>query len=106
MATPKWAWLYQRITLILLCSIFTTLGNSQENQVVIRNFDCGLVDLQDAAEIGDGCAHSLQNVDVWSGKIEKRRGSIKQNSSAISGSDNPTTLIHEFIDSSDNFFKW
>jgi len=77
--------------------------HSQDTQLTIRDYSTGLIDINDPAEIPDGAAQSLQNVDLWSGKVEKRRGSIKQNDSAIDGNTNPVQLIHEFIDNNDTF---
>lgn len=73
--------------------------------LTIRDFKCGLIDTWDAATIGDGCSQQLWNVDLWSGRITKRRGTILQNSATLgSYSTQPTRFEHEFPDQNGNFW--
>lgn len=69
----------------------------------ITDFRGGLQTTQDPSVICDGCAQDIQNVDVWTGRAQKRRGSIKQNSTALTG-DQPVRFLHEFPDSSNNIW--
>lgn len=69
----------------------------------IRDFKPGLATKQDPADICDSCAQDLSNVDVNTGAIEKRRGSVKVNSTVLGGFTNqPTRFLHEFVDASNN----
>ncbi len=67
----------------------------------VQDFRGGLVTNDDASRICDGCSPDLQNVDFFNGFLEKRRGSITQNVSAI-GTSQPIRFLHEFIDTSNN----
>ncbi len=69
----------------------------------VRDFSCGLATKEDPADIGDGCSQDLSNVDVNTGAIEKRRGSVKANSTVLgSFTTQATRFLHEFVDSSNN----
>lgn len=74
--------------------------------VTIRDFTCGLQTTADPAVIGDNCAQDLKNVDVWTGRIQKRRGSVLQNSATIGGfTAEEIRKLHEFVDSTGNFWQ-
>ncbi len=105
MATKR-NWFYRRgfLSALLILLGISSYCIAQDTPVTIRNFSAGLIDKLDKAEIPDGAAQSLQNVDVWSGKIEKRRGSLKQNSSAIGGASVKTKLILDYIDNDGDEF--
>lgn len=69
----------------------------------LRDFTPGLATKEDAADICDTCAQDLSNVDLNTGAIEKRRGSVKANSTVLgSFATQPTRFVHEFVDSSNN----
>lgn len=71
--------------------------------VAVQDFSPGLATKQDPSDICDGCAQDLQNVDVYTGAVVKRRGSVKQNSAVLGAyTSKPTRFGHEFIDSSNN----
>lgn len=71
--------------------------------VAVQDFTPGLVTKQDASDICDGCSQDLMNVDVYTGAIEKRRGSVKQNSSVIGGfTTQPVRFLHEYVDTANN----
>jgi hypothetical protein len=79
-----------------------SLGHSE--QFAITDFSCGLENTQDASLIGDGCASSLKNVNIRTGSIETREGSIKQNDTSITTSSSPLRFTHQFVDNSQNFW--
>lgn len=70
--------------------------------LTIRDFSPGLATENDPSIICDGCSQDLLNVDVEDGSIEKRRGSIKVNSSVIGGfTGKAVKLVHPFDDAND-----
>ncbi len=94
----------RRFWLHLLLIVSPTVLRSEEiPPFTLQDFKLGLVTEIDSSDICDTCSQDLQNVDVKSGYIEKRRGSLLQNSSAI-GNDQPIRFLHEYIDSSNNFW--
>jgi hypothetical protein len=91
----KWAITY------LLLLISSPLLCDELVPVVIRDFSAGLQTKRDPTLIQENAAQDLQNVDLHTGRLEKRRGSVLQNSSTLDGhSSQSTRLIHEFVDSS------
>jgi hypothetical protein len=71
--------------------------------VTISDFSPGLHTTQDSAYIPNGAAQDLQNVDVWRGRLQKRRGSVLQNSTPLTGNQ-AVRFLHEFPDSAGNFW--
>src|SRR3990172_7914246 len=73
---------------------------------ILTNFSAGLHTSQDPTLIPDGAAQDLKNVDVWTGSLERRRGSLLQNSSPIGGfSDQAIRFQHEFPSSAGDFWN-
>lgn len=73
--------------------------------VTIRDFSPGLVTARDSTIIPDGAASDLENVDVYRGKIEKRKGSAKINTTALGGfSSQSVRFGTEFVDPSNYFW--
>lgn len=69
----------------------------------VSNFTPGLQTTQDSIYIEDGAAQDLQNVDVSDGRIQTRRGSTLQNSTALgSYSSEAVRFLHEFPDANGN----
>lgn len=91
------------IGLSIFLSVFRYSEAADLQPLTIRDFSCGLVDTYDPTAIGDGCAQDLENVDVWTGRIEKRRGTILQNATDLTG-DQPVRFLHEFPDQNGNFW--
>lgn len=97
-------WLRFNLLSILIFSGASAFGVELEPKTV-RDFSAGLITDQDSTLIPDGAAQDLENVDVDSGSIEKRRGSIKANSSTLgSYSSQAVRFIHEYTDSSNNIW--
>lgn len=69
----------------------------------IRDFGCGLVTTYDPTVIDNGCAQQGWNIDVWTGRLQKRRGSLLQNSTPLTGNQ-PVRFEKEFPDQNGN--KW
>jgi hypothetical protein len=69
----------------------------------IRDFSCGLVTAYDPTVIENGCSQQAWNVDVWTGRLQKRRGSLLQNSTPLTGNQ-PVRFTAEFPDQNGN--KW
>jgi hypothetical protein len=91
------------IGLSIFLSVFRYSSAADLQPTTIRDFSCGLVNTYDPTTIGDGCAQDLQNVDIWTGRIQKRRGSILQNSTPLTGNQ-PIRFLHEFPDQNGNFW--
>lgn len=71
----------------------------------VSDFRPGLQTTLDSIYIEPGAAQDLQNVDVLNGRLQTRRGSILQNSTALgSYSSQAVRFIHEFPDPSGNFW--
>lgn len=85
---------------------YAHLGIAADLQpLTITDFSCGKVDTQDPTLIGNGCAQQLWNTDVWTGRIQKRRGSTLQNSSDLGGfSSQATKFLFEYPDQNGNFW--
>lgn len=97
-------WLRFNLLSVLILSGVSAFGVELEPKMV-RDFSAGLIKAQDSTLIPDGAAQDLENVDVDSGSIEKRRGSIKANSSTLgSYSSQAVRFIHEYTDSSNNIW--
>ncbi len=88
---------------LLLVGLGLSLGRADELQpLTVRDFSPGMATENDSSIICDGCGQDMLNVDVESGSIEKRRGSIKVNSTAMGGfTAQPVKLIHAFDDAND-----
>lgn len=93
-------WLHLLLTLSPAVALADELA-----PVTFQDFKAGLVTDFDSSDICDTCAQDLQNVDVKNGYIAKRRGSTKQNTSVVgSHTAQPVRFLHEFVDSSNNFW--
>src|SRR5690348_4539447 len=72
---------------------------------IVDDFSGGLVDKYDASLLPSKNGIDMLNVDVWSGKLTKRRGSVAQNTSSdtcyFSGA--PKRFLHEYVDTSGTF---
>jgi hypothetical protein len=91
------------IGLSIVLSLFRYASAADLQPLTIRDFTCGLVNTFDPATIGDGCAQSLQNVDVWTGRVQKSRGDVLQNATNLTGN-LPVRFLHEFPDQNGNFW--
>ena len=69
----------------------------------IRDFTPGLHTRQDSSVIPDGASQDLSNVDVFNGRIDKRRGTSLVNSTNLTG-DQAVRKGHEYISTSGTFF--
>lgn len=94
------------ITYSFLSIFLSTFGFAVDLQpLTIRDFKCGLVTTYDPTIIGDSCAQDLQNVDIWTGRLQKRRGTILQNTTDLGGySSQSTRFLHEFPDQNGIFW--
>jgi hypothetical protein len=81
--------------------IATAVSAAVINPLTISDFKPGLVTDLDASDICDGCTPDLQNVDLKTGAIVKRRGSVLQNATTLgSFTSQPARFISEFYDTS------
>ena len=97
----KRLWLYLLVTLGVIAPVLST----EIPPVTLKDFSKGLVTNQDSGDICDTCAQDLDNVDVRRGYIEKRRGSVKNNSTTIgSFVSQPTRFLWEYTDTSNNTY--
>src|SRR3990167_6928843 len=95
-----------RNSLLLTPFLFVaSLFAAELQPVVITDFSAGLQTTKDPTQIDSGAAQDLQNVDVHTGAIRKRRGSVLQNSTTLGGlSGYATRFLHEFQDLNGNFW--
>lgn len=97
--------MWNRLKAALTASVFfLAVGSLRAELFNLTNFSCGLKTTQDASLISDGCATDLKNVDVKTGALETRLGSVQQNSSAIESSDAAIRFLHQYVDASGNFW--
>ncbi len=88
----------------ILGSLLSTSAHCADLEPLsIRDFSCGLVTSYDPTVIDNGCSQQLWNVDLWTGRIQKRRGSLLQNSTPLTGNQ-PVRFMKAFPDQSGN--KW
>lgn len=97
---PKWLRLRSLVFLGFL-SAASYLKAENLTPTTLRDFSCGKQSTKESSEIDLGCASDLQNVDVWNEKVTKRRGSVKQNVTALTGNQ-PVRFQWEYQDSSGN----
>lgn len=90
------------VTLLSLLISVSVFGVDLQ-PLTIQDFSAGLQTSVDSTLIEDGATQDCQNVDFNSGSLEKRRGSILQNTTAI-GSDTSIRFLSEYPDSSGNFW--
>lgn len=93
------------IALAALIALTASVKSAELPSVNLQDFSPGLATKNDAADICDTCASSIENADVHAGYIEKRRGSVKQNSTVLgSFTSQSVRFIHEYPDTSGNFW--
>lgn len=88
---------------ILLSFLALSAWGVELEPKTIRDFKAGLNTLQDSSAIPDNAAQDLSNVDVYTGRIEKRRGTLKANSTALTGNQ-AIRKGHEYIASNGTFY--
>ena len=64
----------------------------------LQDFTPGVVTANDPADICDTCAQDASNVNVKNGYVEKRLGSVLQNSSSLGGFGEEIRFLHEYPD--------
>lgn len=86
------------ISVLLFGASFAS-ANRDIDPVYISNFTGGLNTTVDPMFLNESESPDLQNVDVWRGRIQKRRGSVVQNSTnSVLGAGEGVTFLHSYID--------
>lgn len=81
-----------------ICIAFYLARNARgDDQLNVTDFSKGLITQYNPTSIDNGASTALMNVDVETGSLKKRGGSIVYSTSTLGGFGQPVRLLYEFI---------